>query len=676
MTDRTEFALFVFLVLVAAAAFTGYLWPPGDWYGYLMRPAFAPPNWVFAPVWTVLYLMMAVAAWLVWRRTGWRSRPLTLWYIQLALNAVWTPVFFGLHWMGVALVVMALLWLAIILTIRAFAAVSRVAAWMLVPYLAWVTFALALNAGFWYLNREPVFPIPPSTAHLEEPADAMMDDWLTLADDAMNGRKTGTEDYERAVDYVRTRLADGIATEVALQPVEYVRSTLEDGSVTMRQWRDDHAIEFGWVEEFYLSPSVHVEATSARAPAVFIGHGIRAPEAGVDDYADVDVAGKIVVMMSGVPEAFDANQRAHHTSSRRKAQLAAEAGAVGIITIRNARQVRRDWSASMSRALRPEIDLVGPDGVPVREPAAIQAQLSLSETGADSLFANSGTGYRTLLARNDRGEPLGTVELPGELEISSRQSIERFQAPNVYGVIHGSDPALADEYVVLTAHLDGLGVGGNDPVDMIRNGAYDNALGVAMITEIGRRIAAMETRPRRSIAIVAVGGEEEGLLGSEYFASNPPFDGRVVANLNIDMALFMFPVTEIVAFGAEHTTLGALATAAAEAEGFTVAPDPFPEEVFFVRSDHYSFVREGVPALFLDAGVGSTDPNIDGNLMFRRFLKHHYHQARDDIYVPVHWPSVRRFVSVGTRITLAAANADESPAWMPDSYFGKIYAKE
>ena len=150
---RNPLALGVFLLLVFLVAQLGWLFPPGEWYADLSRPPFAPPNWVFGPVWTVLYVMIAVAGWLVWQASGTRSKAIALWSTQLVLNALWTPLFFGLHMLGVALLEMTLLWLVIAACVVVFRPVSKVAAWLFVPYLAWVSFAWALNAGFWLFNR-------------------------------------------------------------------------------------------------------------------------------------------------------------------------------------------------------------------------------------------------------------------------------------------------------------------------------------------------------------------------------------------------------------------------------------------------------------------------------------------------------------------------------------------
>lgn len=149
---RNASALLVFLACAFGAASTGYFFPPGDWYAGLEKPFFNPPAWIFGPVWTVLYLMMSVAAWLAWQRTGWHARPIALWFGQIALNALWTPLFFGLHWLGIALLELAALWVLILLTLLAFRQVSRPAAWLMTPYFAWVSFAWVLNLSLWWLN--------------------------------------------------------------------------------------------------------------------------------------------------------------------------------------------------------------------------------------------------------------------------------------------------------------------------------------------------------------------------------------------------------------------------------------------------------------------------------------------------------------------------------------------
>ncbi|AKS40596.1 TspO/MBR family protein [Wenzhouxiangella marina] len=144
--------LVLFLLLSFSAAATGYFFPPGEWYASLNRPSFAPPNWLFGPVWTTLYVLIAVSGWMIWKRAGWRSPLLALWLVQMGLNALWTPLFFGMHLLGWALIEMGLLWIAIAACVMRFRPASTTASWLLMPYLAWVSFAFALNLGFWWLN--------------------------------------------------------------------------------------------------------------------------------------------------------------------------------------------------------------------------------------------------------------------------------------------------------------------------------------------------------------------------------------------------------------------------------------------------------------------------------------------------------------------------------------------
>jgi len=243
--------------------------------------------------------------------------------------------------------------------------------------------------------------------------------------------------------------------------------------------------------------------------------------------------------------------------------------------------------------------------------------------------------------------------------------------------VRGTDPELASEYVVFSAHLDHTGIG--EPVegstDKINNGAYDNAMGIALMLEAARAIAAVP--PRRSVMFIGLTAEEKGLLGSDYFAHYPtvPSDS-IVANVNLDMPLFLFPVAELVGFGAEHSSLQAPMAAAAEAEGFVLAPDPMPEENLFIRSDQYSFVKKGIPASYLDVSNRSSDPDIDGDAVVKDHRKNHYHRPSDDLSRPVDWDSAVRFARANARIGLAVANDDDRPTWNEGDFFGEMFAPE
>jgi Zn-dependent M28 family amino/carboxypeptidase len=248
--------------------------------------------------------------------------------------------------------------------------------------------------------------------------------------------------------------------------------------------------------------------------------------------------------------------------------------------------------------------------------------------------------------------------------------VERtFRAPNVIGIVPGSDPVLKNEYIVVSAHLDHVGMG-RLPGDKIFNGAMDNASGVATMLEAARAFMTSGKPPRRSIMFVALAAEEQGLLGSAFLAKNPLVGkGRLVANVNLDMPILLYDFQDVIAFGAERSTLGPIVEAAAAKMGVTLSPDPQPQENFFVRSDHYSFVKAGVPAVMLDTGFKN-----GGEKATREFLAKHYHQVSDDISLPFDWNAAARFAKLNYLIAREIADGDAAPLWYAKDPYGERYA--
>ena len=245
-----------------------------------------------------------------------------------------------------------------------------------------------------------------------------------------------------------------------------------------------------------------------------------------------------------------------------------------------------------------------------------------------------------------------------------------FRAPNVLGIVRGSDPALKNEYVVISAHLDHLGMG-RLPGDKIFNGAMDNASGVATMLEAARAFVIGGKPPRRSILFVAFAAEEQGLLGSAYLAKHPTVgNGKVVANVNLDMPILLYDFQDVVAFGAERSTLGPIVAAAAAKMGVTVSPDPMPEENTFVRSDHYSFVKVGVPSVLLATGFKN-----GGEKATRSFLASRYHSVSDDMSLPFDWNAAARFAKLNYLIAREIADGDQAPRWYAKDQYGDRYAK-
>jgi hypothetical protein len=491
---------------------------------------------------------------------------------------------------------------------------------------------------------------------------------------------TGTRGYDAAAEYVASQFRQiGLApagTDGYLQPVPYAVAQIVPERSRVRLHRGGRTRALAWKQDWIAGADVLREHTAVRAGAVFVGYGVHAPEQGHDDYAGVDLRGRIAVYLLGAPKALPANPRAYYSAPTVKEAAAAAHGAVGTIVLRNAHAAGRiPWERVANNAGRvPSMKWVGADGRAADYLPQLRGGIVLSEAAAADLFRGAPRSHAEVLAADAAGQPLPAFALAGEIEIDKRATLSRLASPNVLGVLRGSDPALAAEHVVFSAHLDHLGAGAPVNGDSIYNGAWDNAMGVAMLLETARALAA-QPPPRRSILFAAFSGEERFLQGSDYFGHYPTVPARqMVAVVNLDNPLILFPLAEVVAYGGEHSTLGAVVEAAARAEGLRLAPDPQPDEVVFIRSDQFSFVRQGVPGVFLKPGFASSDPAIDGGRLIDEHQRTHYHQPSDDLSRPAEWESVLRFTRVNARIGRLLADAASRPRWHPGNFFGDTFA--
>ncbi len=500
-----------------------------------------------------------------------------------------------------------------------------------------------------------------------------------LADDLLEGRDTGTRGYDLAARYVATQLAllglapagdDGtFFQQVPLLETRLVEGSLSlaDGSGTAALVRDQDFIMGG--------DSLRAEAT-VTAPVVFVGFGVTAPKQQYDDYAGVDVKGKVVALLSNAPARFPSEERAYHASRSRKAENAAAHGAVGTLLIRTPEEeARTPWARILGFADGPSYRWMRPDGTPDGVFPELRGSALLNTEATKRLFAASPVPLDAILARVEKG-PFPAVPLGVTATFSSRSEHKQIRSPNVVGLLEGSDPKLRSSYVVYSAHLDHVGMRSSGEGDRIHNGAYDNALGSAVVLEVARTLAALQPRPRRSVLFVFVTAEEKGLLGSDYFAARPSVTaGSLAANVNIDMPLSLFPIADVVAFGAENSTLEAKARAAAASVGLSLSPDPMPEETIFVRSDQYSFVRRGVPAVMFSPGMRSSDPNQDGRTLFMEFIGRHYHRPTDDVSLPMDRGSIERFTKANIALGYAIAQDEAAPSWKPGNFFGETFGR-
>jgi hypothetical protein len=502
-----------------------------------------------------------------------------------------------------------------------------------------------------------------------------------LADDAREGRMTGTAAYNAAADYVAEQFSalglepageDGWFQNV---PLTANRIDVERAAVTFH--KDDGDAGLRWKDDFVMSGDALRDSTTVTADVVFVGFGVHAPEMDYSDYDGIDVKGKIVALFGGAPATFPHNERAFYSSGRTKAEEMVRRGAVGYIGLRSrVDQKRYPWERlTLNAGVQPGMSWVNLSGNAADYHAQIEGNSTINVPTATELFSATPITFEEALDAADAGRPLSTA-LGVRVTLTQQSSHEEATSANVVALLRGSDPALREEYVVFSAHLDHVGIGTPVDGDAIYNGFYDNAVGVALMIEAARAFAAMPVAPRRSIIFIAVTGEERGLLGSDYFAHYPtvPTDA-IVANVNLDMPLLLYPVADIVAFGAEHSSLETLIANAITAENFVLTPDPIPEEVIFIRSDQYSFVRQGIPSVYLIPGFTSADAAIDGEAVFREHLATHYHRPSDDASRPFDEASALRFARANVRIGLAIADDDERPVWNEGDFFGDRFSK-
>ena len=502
-----------------------------------------------------------------------------------------------------------------------------------------------------------------------------------LADDARMGRMTGTPAYDESAAYVARQFME-IGLEPAgddgwFQQVPMLANRIKVDSATVVYHQDTGDGALRWQEDFVMGGDAVRPETEIRAEVVFVGFGIHARELGYSDYDGVDVEGKVVAVFGGAPDSFPHNERAFYSSRLTKAQEAVARGAVGSIGLRSRVDQRRyTWKrVSENAGVRPGMSWVNLSGDAANYFPELQGAAMLNVPAAEDLFSSAPISFADALDAADAGTPLSTP-LGIEVTLARRTDHETVSSPNVIAVLSGSDPELADEYVVYSAHLDHVGTGVPINGDTIYNGMYDNAMGVSLLIEAARAFKAMPAAPRRSVLFIALTGEERGLVGSDYFANYPTVPGdSLVANVNLDMPLLLYPLADVIAFGSEHSSLESVISDVVVHEGFVLAPDPVPEEVLFIRSDQYSFVKQGVPSVYLVPGFTSTDPAIDGGALFSEHLKTHYHRPSDDLSRPIDWDSAVRFARANVRIGHAVAQQDARPIWNTGDFFGEKFAR-
>jgi Peptidase family M28 len=490
-----------------------------------------------------------------------------------------------------------------------------------------------------------------------------------LADDKLEGRDTGSPGFEKAAAYMADQFrAAGLAPAGAdgyRQPIDFDVVRIDETRSSLDLLRDGNVQMVNLGEDALLGVNSHA-AEHVEADAVFVGYGLTVPELKYDDLAGQDVKGKIVVFVTGGPSDLPGPVKAHYESGEERRKALAKAGVIGTISIGNPKAVEVPWSRIADSRFQPRMELRDPgsDTAPF-----LKVSIAFNPEHAEMLFGGSGHTFGEVLAALNADKPVPHFPLAVRVRTRLGMTRSEVKSENIVGVLPGSDPALKNEYVVVSAHLDHLGIGAPVNGDKIYNGAMDDASGDASLIEIARAIKNAGARPRRSILFLSVTGEEKGELGSQYYAAHPTVSGSIVADINMDMYLPLFPLKYLEVQGLGESTLSDDIRAVSEQAGVEVQADKEPEHNRFIRSDQYSFIKKGVPSLAFKFGY---IPGTPQEKIFKAWYAERYHAPSDDVNQPVDLAAAAQFNAILEKLALRVADADHRPEWKPDSFFRRF----
>jgi len=493
-----------------------------------------------------------------------------------------------------------------------------------------------------------------------------------LSSDVMEGRGIGTRGEAVATEYLASQFAIAGALPAGDNGTYFQRVPLVGvepaAGVTLSAVSNGRAVAFRWLDEFVGGSEKQQTLAQFDAPAVFVGHGITAPEFGWDDYKGVDVRGKAVVLFTNEPDStdpkfFGGRSLTYYGRWTYKYEEAGRRGAAAVIIIHTTPTAGYGWNVVRSSWAREQPYVALAPGAP----ALAFAGWVTSEAAAKLLAPSGHTLEALLKASNTRGFraiPLG-IRLRGRVPSKVRQ----INTNNVVAVIPGSDPVLKDQAVVFGAHWDHLGIGPAVKGDKIYNGAVDNATGCAVVLEMARAWGALERKPRRSALFIAFTGEEGGLRGSEYYAAHPYFPpGKTALALNFDSYLPAGLTKDVSAGGGERTTVWNIVEESAHRMGYAIKPETHNEYGSFYRSDHFSMARTGVPAFSIGQGgefVNKPPKKTEST----------YHQPSDDFHEDWDFTGVENIARFGFLIGTTVANQEQLPTWLPGDEFLAVREK-
>ena len=493
-----------------------------------------------------------------------------------------------------------------------------------------------------------------------------------LADDRFEGRETGSRGERQAQEYIVGQLklagAEPAGSDGYYQPVKLRSREIVEPESGMALIRNGQVEPLTIGEQFVLSARVDL-APTLEAPLVFVGYGLSIPSMHYDDFAGLNLKGKVAVYLAGSPAAVPLALAAHAQSSAVRWRALKAAGAIGMIVLPNPASMDIPWPRIAVNRSRPSMYLTASE-FDETEGAMLAAMYNPAH--AEQLFKGTAHTFAELAALGKDRREVPRFPLPLSVRLRSRLTVKDVDSTNVVATIRGHDPALRDEYVVLSAHIDHIGVGEPINGDRINNGAMDNASGSALLLELARSIAKLPQPLKRSILFVWVTAEEKGLLGSRYFAAYPTVPVKsMVADLNTDEFLPIVPLNVLIAYGLAESDLGDRLRRITAGSGVKVRPDPEPLRNIFIRSDQYNFVRVGIPSLMLSVGAAPGSPE---EIIFKTWLKERYHAPSDDTNQPVDLGAAGKFEDIMLALTTEVANDPRPPSWHHDSFFRRFAA--
>jgi Zn-dependent M28 family amino/carboxypeptidase len=489
-----------------------------------------------------------------------------------------------------------------------------------------------------------------------------------LADDNMEGRETGSEGLRRAEAYTVEQLKKSGLEPAGVngfyQTVKFDKRQVDEKNSFAALVRDGKTEPLALGEDAYFSTAVDMPSAEIDAPLVFVGYGLKIPEKNDDDYAGLDVKGKIAVYISGSPEDVPAPLSAHSQTTAERGNALRSAGAIGVIRLFNPASMDIPWARIALNRNAPAMQLADPS---LQDSVGMKVALTFNPAQAEKLFTGSGHTFAELAALAAARKQLPRFPLAASLKAHAAIESKIIESDNIIAKLPGSDPVLKKEYVVLSAHIDHIGIGAPINGDSIYNGAMDNGSGSALLLDIAAQLKTHPEKLRRSVLFIFVTAEEKGLLGSRYFTAHPTVDARsIIADINTDMFLPIVPLKTLLVLGIDESTLGTRATVIAGSLGVHAIPDPMPLRNIFIRSDQYNFVLHGVPSVMMSvwAAPGSPEEKI-----FETWLSTRYHAPSDDVNQPVDLRAAALFEEIALRLLVDTANADAKPHWNDDSFF-------